>query len=184
MNRVWTCLAAAGGAALVAAPAIPQSQKIIPPKTVYWLSASTQAGFGIPGAAAPSTSDMMRMAMGGGGSGPIKMLRLDLGSKLLPAAAPALADHLVPPGLNMGASLPLRAPRKAPSPTGDDEFERPKGKLLLFWGCGETARPGQPVTIDFAKLAAGEIPANLFGLFFQIRRNESSFFGNNSDLAG
>lgn len=163
MNRGLTCLAVAGGAALLAVPAIPQSQKIIPPKTVYWLSAATQAGFGIPGSAAPSTSDMMRMAMGGGGSGPIRMLRLDLGSKLPPASAPASADHMLPPGMGMGASLPLRAPRKAVSPTGEDEFERPKGKLLLFWGCGETARPGQPVTIDFAKLAAGEIPANLFG---------------------
>jgi hypothetical protein len=33
---------------------------------------------------------------------------------------------------------------------------------LLFWGCGETARPGQPVVIDFARMAAGQVPPGLF----------------------
>lgn len=38
----------------------------------------------------------------------------------------------------------------------------PTGKLYLFWGCGERAGPGQPVVIDFARFARGEMPANLF----------------------
>jgi hypothetical protein len=37
-------------------------------------------------------------------------------------------------------------------------MEKPKGKMLIYWGCGEKARPGQPVVIDFAKLAAGQAP--------------------------
>src|SRR3546814_20296910 len=41
-------------------------------------------------------------------------------------------------------------------------FERPKGRLLLFWGCGAKAGPGQPVVIDFAKVATGQVPPNLF----------------------
>jgi hypothetical protein len=154
-------LAVGAGAVLLAAgPAISQqAQKVSPPKTVYWMSASTQAGFGL--SAAPSAADMMRMATGGGG-GPMKMLALDMGSKLPPASGAASADHAVPPAMNMGTTLPLRAPKKGTPSPGTNEYERPKGKLLLFWGCGESARPGQPVVIDFAKVAAGQIPPNLF----------------------
>ncbi len=154
-------LAIAGLAVLAAGPVTSQSQKVSPPKTVYWISASTQSGFGLN--AAPSAADMMRMAMGGGGGGPMKMLALDMGSKLPASGGAALADHAVPPAMNMGTTLPLRAPRRAPPSTGTEDFERPKGKLLLFWGCGESARPGQPVVIDFAKVAAGQMPPNLFG---------------------
>jgi hypothetical protein len=45
------------------------------------------------------------------------------------------------------------------------EFERPKGRLHLYWGCGETVRPGQPRTIDFATAKPEE-----FGKFFVARR--------------
>jgi hypothetical protein len=40
--------------------------------------------------------------------------------------------------------------------------EKPKGRLLMFWGCGEHAPKGQPVVIDFAKLAAGQAPPGLW----------------------
>jgi hypothetical protein len=36
--------------------------------------------------------------------------------------------------------------------------ERPRGRMLIYWGCGEHARPGQPVVIDFATMAAGRMP--------------------------
>lgn len=156
---------------LLAAAAIPvtsaaQTQKVAPPKTVYWMSAATQSGFGLPGGGKPSTGDIMRMAMGGGGGGATKLLQLDLGSKLTPTGAP-MASHAIPPGMAMGAALPLKSPEKQvyrEDRVGEEptEFERPKGKLLLFWGCGETARPGQPVVIDFAKVAEGQIPPGLF----------------------
>jgi hypothetical protein len=141
-------------------------QQVIPPKTVYWLSAATTSGFGVMGGKPPSAGDMMRMAMGGGSGGPSKALQLDLGSKL-PPSGPPLAAHAIPPGMAMGPTLALKSPkpekaaehRETRTP---EDFERPKGKLLLFWGCGETARPGQPIVIDFAKLAAGQIPPNLF----------------------
>jgi hypothetical protein len=138
-----------------------QAQKVVPPKTVYWLSAATQAGFGMTPGSAPSTADMMRMASGG--SGPLKLLELDLGSRLPPTGTPA-AEHAIPPAMGMGASLPLLTPRKSLATPGTtpEDFERPKGRLLLFWGCGETARAGQPLVFDFAKMAAGEIPPNLF----------------------
>lgn len=152
-----------------ARPAAAPAQKIIAPKTVYWLNAATTSGFGL-GAKAPSTGDIMRMAMGGGtSSAPAKSLSLDLGSKLPPSGPPA-ASHAIPPGMAMGPSLALKTPKPekaepyVPDETRQEpeEFQRPKGRILLFWGCGEAARPGQPVIIDFAKLAAGQLPPGLF----------------------
>jgi hypothetical protein len=35
-------------------------------------------------------------------------------------------------------------------------YERPNGRMLIFWGCGEHAGPGQPVVIDFAKLGQAQ----------------------------
>jgi hypothetical protein len=43
----------------------------------------------------------------------------------------------------------------------EGQFERPKGRILLYWGCGERARAGQPVSIDFSRLAAGQLPPGL-----------------------
>jgi hypothetical protein len=152
-----TALALAGGG-----PALAQ-QTVIPPKTVYWLSAATQSGFGMAPGAQPSSGAMIRMAMGGGG-GALKLLELDIGSKLPPAGPPA-AEHAIPPSMSMGPSLPLRTPKTASGRVDEtpEDFERPKGRLLLFWGCSETARPGQPVVFDFAKMAAGQMPPTLFG---------------------
>jgi hypothetical protein len=87
---------------------------------------------------------------------------LQLGSSQSPAGDPR-AQHDIPPALGMGPMLPLltpqaarpeRAPRDLP-----EGMEKPRGRMLIFWGCGETARPGQPVVIDFAKVAQGQMPA-------------------------
>jgi len=66
--------------------------------------------------------------------------------------------------MNMGASLPLVTPRAAPSGPVEErrdpiERERPKGRMLIFWGCGEAARAGQPVILDFASMAQGQMPS-------------------------
>ena len=37
-------------------------------------------------------------------------------------------------------------------------MERPRGRILIYWGCGEQARPGQPIEIDMSRLAAGQLP--------------------------
>ncbi len=152
--------------ALVApSPASAAEQVVVPPKARYWMSATTAHGMSMAGGM--NQADMMKMAMGGGGgSGAHKLLDLDLGSTLAPSGGGAKADALIPPGMNMGASLPLTTPVAQPtqrSGRDDEDFERPQGKLLLFWGCSEKARPGQPVVIDFAALAAGQLPPNLFG---------------------
>jgi hypothetical protein len=72
----------------------------------------------------------------------------------------------MPHGALLGASVPLVTPRRAgppePTPQGMPQGQMPQGRLLLFWGCGEHAGPGQPVVIDFSKMARGEIPPGLY----------------------
>jgi hypothetical protein len=103
------------------------------------------------------------MGRGGGmGSGYSKMLRLELGSNARPAGEPS-AEHLPPAGLGAGPSLPLVSPRQVTatqeSTTGfPPNMERPRGRILIYWGCGEHARPGQPMVIDFATISAGRVP--------------------------
>ncbi|CAN7555066.1 hypothetical protein LJR225_004050 [Phenylobacterium sp. LjRoot225] len=150
-------LAAAGPAA--AQPV----QKVTGPVATYWMSAQTQSGFGMPGAGGqPDRGQMMRMMMGGGG-GAQHLLTLQLGSSRKPQGEPE-AEHLAPANLRAGASLPLVTPRAQPAPRGEDtpdvprDFQKPKGKMLIFWGCGERARPNQPVVIDFSKMSAGQVP--------------------------
>ena len=154
-------------------------QKVIPPKAVYWLSAQTTTGFGMGGhggGTAPSAGDMMRAAMSGQQPGAIaKSLSLDLGGKLPVSAPPPLARHLIPMGMNMGDLLLLKSPQRAAATGELTDYEPPKGRLLLFWGCGEAARAGQPVVIDFARMAAGQVPPGLFaGERVRIARGPSS----------
>jgi|APFre7841882724_1041349.scaffolds.fasta_scaffold00791_5 hypothetical protein len=150
-------------AALAAAiPALAQQQKVTGPVAQYWVSAETAAGMNM-GAMGGGLGGMMGRMMGGGGDGG-KRLVLQLGSAQGAPADPR-AQHDIPPGMAMGASLPLVTP-KAERPVrepGDlpQGMEKPRGRMLIFWGCGERARPGQPVVIDFAKVAQGQMPAGL-----------------------
>ncbi|MGA0605482.1 hypothetical protein ACO2Q0_05725 [Phenylobacterium sp. VNQ135] len=157
---------ATGAVAQTKAPAQPQ-QKVTGPIATYWMSAATQSGFGMPGASGgPDAGAMMRAMMGGGGAS--KSLQLQLGSSQA-NPAPA-ADHLPPTGLQAGARLPLLTPKQTPAVKENTpeayvppEYRKPRGRMLIFWGCGERARPGQPYVIDFAKMAEGkQNPAGLF----------------------
>jgi hypothetical protein len=156
--------AAMGGA--VAQPKQPQ-QVVTPPKASYWVSATTGSGlmgFSAPqGGGRPGMMDGMRAArqmMSGGGVS--HQLELDLGSTLAPTGGAPKADHTPSAALGVRGTLPLYTGTTAPSQPGrSGEPERPKGRLLIFWGCGETARAGQPVIIDFARVAQGQWPTGL-----------------------
>src|SRR3990167_1623343 len=160
-------LALVATAAAIATTATAQQQKVTGPVAVYWMSAQTQTGFGMPsmgaGGGQPDTSAMMRAMMGGGGA--TKTLQLQLGSGQT-NAAPA-ADHLPPQGLQAGPRLPLLTPKITPVVREErpdqipEEYQKPRGRMLIFWGCGERARPGQPYVIDFAKMADGKMPPGL-----------------------
>ncbi|MFN9926723.1 MAG: hypothetical protein ACK53I_07270, partial [Phenylobacterium sp.] len=123
-----------------AAPAAQPVQRVTPPIAVSWMSAQTQTGFGMPsmgGGGGPDIGAMMRGMMGGGG--PVKSLMLQLGSSQTNPAPQA--EHLPPAALGAGASLPLWTPERAPPEPREPnqippDFEKPRGKLLIFWGCG------------------------------------------------
>jgi hypothetical protein len=66
----------------------------------------------------------------------------------------------------MGPSLPLLTPQteRVPETRGvdaPDGYKPPKGRMLIYWGCGEAIRQGQPVIVDFSKMGTQEA-ANAF----------------------
>ena len=99
------------------------------------------------------------MPPGMGGGGPTRSLMLQLGSTQRPTGAPE-AEHLPPAALGAGPSLPLVTPRIAPpEPAEPGEppqmTQRPKGHMLIYWGCGEHAA-APPIDIDFSRIGPGQ----------------------------
>ena len=91
---------------------------------------------------------------------------------LLTRNNPSLAEaqQAVPAGF-LSPALKLQSPPPGkPVPESDDEVvpqehERPRGRILLYWGCGASVRSGQPLTLDAASASAAD-----FARFFQSRR--------------
>ena len=146
---------AAASAALVSATAL--SQPAAPGPVRYAMDAATMSGFGAIASGGGGMGAMMAM-MGGGGPQPVRTLSLHHGAPV--AATKPQADHLMPKGASLGTSLKL-LPVTRTVAEGEMSFERPTGRLLLYWGCGAKAGPGQPVVIDFAKVAKGQMPPGL-----------------------
>ncbi|GAA4012998.1 hypothetical protein GCM10022280_08840 [Sphingomonas swuensis] len=136
--------------AATALPALAALSAAAPPKAVsetrYWMSAETVSGL---------TS--------GVGGGQAKRLQLQLGSPQT-IAAPS-AEHLPPATLKAGASLPLTTPRIEKvagwQADGTRPEAMPKTRMLLYWGCGEKAGPGQPMVLEFGTPAAAKVMASL-----------------------
>lgn len=175
-----TTVRLAVAAAVFCIPPAFAQQKVSPPIATYWMSIDTASGLPMGGSGgAPSMMDIGRMMIGGGpgGGGASRSMLLELGSQRSASGTPAAA-HEIPPGLNMGASLPLETPQRAPraEPREDgmpENFEKPRGRLLIFWGCGEQAGSGQPYIVDFAKMAQGQVPPGLFGRRINVQRGPS-----------
>ena len=165
MNRISVLAAGVSAAVLVGAAPAKKESAPPPPIATYWMDVSTTSGFGaaMMGGGRPSISQIMGM-MNGGGSAVGHSLLLRLSSREKPTGDPQ-AQHFIPAGLGMGPSLPLVTPepvhvRDTPSgPSEPGTYEKPKGRMLIYWGCGEHA--AAPLVIDFAKVAEGQIPANV-----------------------
>jgi len=145
--------------ALLAIPVSAFAQ-LKPPIAQYWMSIETAAGMSIPGMG--GMAGVMGGMMGGQQQQSGRKMNLQLGSQR-PADAPSAA-HDIPSGMSMGPSLPLLTPRAAGSPERTERempegMERPKGRMLIYWGCGEATRPGQPVVMDFARMGQGQMPS-------------------------
>ncbi len=154
-RKLVLCLA--GGAAAIAAaiPLLAQQRPASGPVARYDMRAGTTSGMGA------GQMNPMAMMMGGGrGNNVQHELYLRLGSSTAPADGGAKADHFMPPTAKLGRSVALTTPVQERAP--DELPEKPRGRLLLYWGCGERAGAGQPVIIDFARLAAGQMPPGLW----------------------
>ncbi len=167
LRSLW-CLTALAAASAASVAQTAATQKVTGPQARYWVSAETGSGLGAAmqgaGGSGGGFGAMMGALMGRGG--PSKTLRLELGG--VREGSPSEAVHAVPSALGVGPSLTLLGPERAtPAPERPErdvpemQGERPKGRILFFWGCGETAGAGQPVIFDFAKMADGVLPSNM-----------------------
>jgi hypothetical protein len=171
--------------AIAAVAAHAQPQQVRPPQAQAWIDVATFSGFGMPGMTGgpggPGGNPMAALGgmFGGGGQSrnafghtqtgqPGRWVDVTLSSRTTPSLAEA--EQAVPPGF-LDAPLKLQSPKEARTPPPDDDsvqpatYERPRGKLLLYWGCGPTVRPGQPKVVDLASASASEMAQ-----FFQARR--------------
>ncbi|MCZ8135116.1 MAG: hypothetical protein O9266_02335 [Porphyrobacter sp.] len=146
-------------AALLSATAL--SQSAAPGPVRYAMDAATMSGMGaMMGSGGGGGLGAMMGMMRGGPPQAVRTLELHHGAGT--TAPKPEANHFMPKGAGLGASVKLLPPPPQGKGEGEMQFERPSGRLLLYWGCGERAPKGQPVVIDFAKLAKGEIPPGLF----------------------
>lgn len=142
MTKILTGGAAFGALAIAATAAFAQQAPKPKIEAVYWLSAETVSGMAT-----------------GQPTGVEKNLSLQLGSARSNAAPNA--EHLPPQGLRAGDRLPLVSPRgTVPKEEGAPDYrpgpQQPtKGRIELYWGCGEQAPAGQPVVIDLATMKPG-----------------------------
>ena len=156
----------AGAVTALAGAALGQpQQQVTGPIAVYWMSALTSSGFslggmsgGAPGGPGAGRGGIPNIAAMMGGGGPSHSLTLQLGSSQRPSGAPN-AEHLPPAALKAGTSIPLVTPQaqptqptEPPAPGVPQQYQQPRGRILIFWGCGERAPAGQPVVLDFATM--------------------------------
>jgi hypothetical protein len=68
----------------------------------------------------------------------------------------------------MGETLPLVIPpsateRERPVPGAPGKMEKPKMRMLLYWGCSEKIGAGQPRVLDTAKMSMEEFGKSMAG---------------------
>lgn len=149
-------------AALAVNPALAQQQVVKPPISQYAVDIGTRI-MSVPG----MPGGLAGMMMPAGVGGPAKELWLGLRSTQK-AASPA-ADHDIPPGMGMGPTLPLLAPVPAQRGPRQDQYddertpEKPKARMLVFWGCGNAIRPGQPKIADTERMSLEQFGEALRG---------------------
>jgi hypothetical protein len=132
-----------------------QQQAIRPPIARLWIDVATNAMAGMP--AGPM--GVGQNAFGNTRFAPGRYMDVALATSARPQGTQA--THTIPAAMRMGASLPLEPVRaeRPPDAAGrrdPRQVEQPKGRLLLYWGCGAEVRAGQPRVLDFAGASAQE----------------------------
>ena len=142
-----------------------QAGKSKPPVSQAWLDVATYSGLGMPGmGGGMNPMAMLGGAFGGGGRNSFgNTMTGSAGSwldvTLFTRKNPNLAEatQSVPVGSKLAPELKLVSPKTQKTPPSSDdevvreEFEPPKGKIYLYWGCGDSVRPGQPQVLDMSK---------------------------------
>lgn len=165
---------------LTGTASLAQNQVIKPPVAQYWMDVATISMAGMDdmpdiGAAGNLMGGMTGIpGMGGVSFGATRGMMpgrwLDLAVRTQRKPAGTEAVQAIPPGQSMGPNLtllPVKSQAERPSQKGssnDEMPERPKGRVLFYWGCSDTVRPGQPRILDFAKAGPEE-----YGKFMQGR---------------
>ena len=177
-------IAALGSIAVLASPAAQAQsvkQVVKPPISQAWIDVATFSGFGFGGMMGPGGMNATLGALMGGG----KNARAEFGYTqtgstgrwmdvtLYTSRNTNLQQALqsVPESTGLAPTLKLETPEKPkPAPRVDDEgpvemnAEPPKGKLVMYWGCSETVRPGQPKVVNLETATIAEL-----GKFFESR---------------
>lgn len=148
-----------GGAAL----AVPLALHAAGEKTAvarYDMRAGTLSGT----SAISGMGGALGMMMGGRGPSAQHELYLRLGSARTPGGS-AKAEHFMPPAAQLGKSVALTVPQRReeaePELPAQMQMDKMKGRLLIYWGCGDHAAKGQPMIFDFAKLPTGKLPSGV-----------------------
>lgn len=158
-------------AGVLALPSLVAQAQSKPPIAQFWMDLATNS-LSIPGMGDTDSGDGSLFGggffggtrMGGGAPG------LWLDSALYTRQKPGGSEgtHAIPPGLKMGSRLPL-LPVVAVGRSGEageeGGAEKPKGKLMFYWGCSDKVRPGQPRVVDFSKSAPDEWMRFMTGRF-------------------
>ena len=157
------------------APAPKPAPTVVPqPKARYAMDIGTTTG--LAGMAGGGAGAAMSMMFGGGGR-EAHELHLRLGSTLATTGTPQ-ADHFFLPAAKLGKSVPLISPVQTASKDEPGQmprdFQRPKGRLLLYWGCGTHAPKGQPAIIDFSKIGTGQPMPNLYSARIPVDRGPTA----------
>ena len=158
-----------------------------PPQNQLWIDVSTSAS-NMPGMAGMPGGGMLGGLFGGKGkANTFGNTRMSMGAgrwmdvTLLSRANPSLqeATQQVPDGSKLAPSLKLISaegqvtplpskPAKEDEPEPAPEMHKPKGKMILYWGCGAEVRKGQPRVLDMATAQPGDMVK-----FFESRRATS-----------
>lgn len=142
------------------------------PQAQAWIDVATYSGMPMPmGGMAGNPMAALGSLFGGGGA-KNNFGNTQTGSAgrwvdvtLFTRANPSLgeAQQAVPAGF-LSPALKLQAPKetRGRAPDNDEavvepETEKPQGRILLYWGCGNAVRAGQPKVLDMANASAADM---------------------------
>ncbi len=161
-----TLLAGAAVAPVAYAQTKAQTQVVKPPVAQLWIDVAVHTMPGMPEMPA-GLGGLFGGGQGGNAFGNTRHMapgrHADIAFVTQRKPAGTEATQAVPAGSGLAPSLALVPVRVEPpgrlgqaQPVEPGEHEPPKGRILFYWGCGETVRAGQPRVLDFAKAAPAE----------------------------